>query len=129
MEDGKEPIPDIGHLINKDHAYLPAGYRLHPWERWEYIGFVVGAFMAHVTGLAPTSGIYKPKMANIIRYPMWCLGLGAFGMFAQNYAKKREMRRTLVFLDYTKKHPEEFVRLESRTLNETWDEWQRVRGA
>jgi len=128
MDEGKEPVPEIGDMTWGDPTrnLLPPAYRLHPWERWEYIGFVVGGFLAHVSGLGPLT---KPRIANIYRYPMFCLGLGGFGMWYQNYLKKREMRKTLIYLDYTKKHPEEFVRLESRTLNETWDEWGRVRGA
>jgi len=129
MDEEKVPLPDIVDLVQPDPTrnLLPLGHRLHAWERWEYFGFVLGAFLAHISGLGP--GTRKPRMSHIYRYPMFCLGLGGFGMWYQNYLKKKEMRKTLIYLDYTKKHPEEFVRLESRTLNETWDEWIAVRGA
>jgi len=71
---------------------------------------------------------YKPKFANIYRYPLYTIGFGTAAFALQNYKKRNEIRKQLMYLDYTRKHPEEFVKLESRTINETWDTWMLRRG-
>jgi len=99
--------------------FLPVGYRIFPWERYEYYGFVVGGFIAYLHNLSQK----KPKWANFHRYPMYAFGLGITAFMWQRYKKENEIRTMLIYLDYTRKHPEEFVKLESRTINETWDTW------
>ena len=48
---------------------------------------------------------------------MYTIGVGAACFALQNYRKRNEIRKQLIYLDYTRKHPEEFVKLESRTIN------------
>jgi len=109
---------------NPARNFLPGGYRLHPWERWEYYGFVVGGFFAYIHNLSQR----KPKWANLYRYPLYSIGLGAAVFAFQRWKKENEVRRMMIYVDYTRKHPEEFVKLESRPINETWDHWIIRRG-
>lgn len=107
------------NFVDPTINFLPPAYRLHPWERWEYHGFVAGGLFAYLHNLSQK----KPKWSNIHRYPFWTIGLGFSFMMYQRYLKEKEIRRNLIYLDYTRKHPEEFVKMESRTVNETWDGW------